>query len=95
MYPRAELYADGGPAVVHLTPRGAATRKRNCSSRTSAHAGVCDVRTWEELMGPEGRPEHLSQIFSYDSDDEDLEAQGDGKVYLLGEQRWASRTLMQ
>ena len=56
-------------------------------------SGVCDEHTWLLLMGQDAQPEHLDKVFSGESDDEDLEGSGEGKVYLLGEQRWATRSL--
>lgn len=57
-------------------------------------SGVCCEATWAVLMGKGGAPEHIDKVFSHDSDDEDLEEQGEGRVYLMGEQRW-SRALVQ
>jgi peptidoglycan hydrolase-like protein with peptidoglycan-binding domain len=51
--------------------------------------GVCDRETWKALMGTTARPQDIENVFSGDSDDEDLEEQGVGRVYLLGEQRWS------
>jgi peptidoglycan hydrolase-like protein with peptidoglycan-binding domain len=51
--------------------------------------GVCDVETWTALLGPKAQPQDIENVFSGDSDDEDLEEQGVGRVYLLGEQRWS------
>eukprot|EP00892_Ulva_mutabilis_P012576 jgi/Ulvmu1/9691/UM055_0029.1 len=51
--------------------------------------GVCDVATWHALMGDNAKPQDIDLVFSGDSDDEDLEQIADGRVYLLGEQRWS------
>jgi hypothetical protein len=53
--------------------------------------GACDMATWKVLMGADARPEDIDKVFSGDSDDEDMEEQGLGRVYLMGEHRWATR----
>lgn len=53
-------------------------------------SGVCDAITWMALLGKDATPNDLGVLVSGDSDDEDL---GDtqGKVWLIGEQRWEDR----
>lgn len=51
-------------------------------------SGVCDALTWRALLGPDATPEGIDLVFSGDSDDEDME-ETEGRVYLLGEQRWS------
>ena len=57
--------------------------------------GVCDVNTWKMLLGPDAKPEHLRDLRSGDSYDEDLShVEGEERVWLLGEQRWENRRRM-
>jgi hypothetical protein len=54
--------------------------------------GVTCARTWRALLGPDARPEDLERPVEKDEGtyDEDLTlAAGEGRVWLLGEQRWA------
>ena len=46
-------------------------------------SGICCEATWRRLMGAGGTPQDIDKVFSGDSEDEDLEQQGDGRVYLL------------
>jgi hypothetical protein len=54
-------------------------------------SGACDERTWVALLGPGASPADLASLRSGNSDDDDL-AEGDGRVWLLGEQRWENRS---
>jgi hypothetical protein len=51
---------------------------------------VCDAATWRALLGGGDHisPADIDSVWSGGSDDEDLDT-SDGRVYLLGEQRWA------
>jgi peptidoglycan hydrolase-like protein with peptidoglycan-binding domain len=51
-------------------------------------SGATCVRTWQALMPPGSVPNDLSSVKSGHSDDEDLAEPGEGRVWLLGEQRW-------
>ena len=50
--------------------------------------GVADERTWQRLMKPGAEPADIHRIISNDATDDDMQA-SEGKVWLLGEQRWA------
>jgi peptidoglycan hydrolase-like protein with peptidoglycan-binding domain len=51
-------------------------------------SGAACVRTWQALM-PEGSvPNDILSVQSGHSDDDDLAEPGEGRVWLLGEQRW-------
>lgn len=52
-------------------------------------SGVCDAATWRGLLGPAAMPADIDAVRSGGSDDEDLD-DDTGRVYLLGEQRWAT-----
>lgn len=49
--------------------------------------GVADVGTWKKLM-PGSGPSDILGLIGNDETDDDMQA-SDGKVWLLGEQRWA------
>jgi len=51
-------------------------------------SGATCVRTWQALMPPGSVPNDLLTVQSGHSDDEDLAEPGEGRVWLLGEQRW-------
>ena len=50
--------------------------------------GVADVRTWQTLMKPGAEPSDIMSLVSNDDTDDDMQA-SEGKIWLLGEQRWA------
>ena len=50
--------------------------------------GVADERTWQRLMKPGAEPADIHKVISNDETDDDMQA-SEGKVWLLGEQRWA------
>lgn len=50
--------------------------------------GVADEGTWQRLMKPEAEPADIHKVISNDETDDDMQA-SEGKVWLLGEQRWA------
>lgn len=50
--------------------------------------GVADERTWQKLMKPGAEPTDIHRVISNDETDDDMQA-SEGKVWLLGEQRWA------
>lgn len=51
-------------------------------------SGATCVRTWQALMPPGSVPNDLLSVQSGHSDDDDLAEPGEGRVWLLGEQRW-------
>jgi peptidoglycan hydrolase-like protein with peptidoglycan-binding domain len=53
-------------------------------------SGVSCAATWRLLLGEGATPGDLATLRSGNSDDEDLEFQGD-RVWLIGEQRWENR----
>lgn len=55
---------------------------------TLPETGVTDVRTWKKLMHPGAEPSDILALYSNDETDDDMQA-CEGKVWLLGEQRWA------
>lgn len=71
-----------GPTTV-----SALTTFQACSGLPES--GVCDEATWHALLGANAKPEDIDLVFSGDSDDEDMDQISDGRVYLLGEQRWS------
>ncbi|CAL5223600.1 g6139 [Coccomyxa viridis] len=50
--------------------------------------GVADVGTWKTLMKDGAEPSDVLSLQSEDDTDDDMQA-SDGKIWLLGEQRWA------
>lgn len=50
--------------------------------------GVADAGTWKKLMHPKTEPSDILALCSNDETDDDMQA-SEGKVWLLGEQRWA------
>ncbi len=50
--------------------------------------GVADVGTWKVLMRDGAEPSDILSLQSEDDTDDDMQA-SDGKIWLLGEQRWA------
>ena len=57
------------------------------------YARGLQARTWQALLGDSATPEMIDKIFSGESDDEDMGQLGEGMVWLLGEQRWAVRSV--
>ncbi|EFJ50292.1 hypothetical protein VOLCADRAFT_103883 [Volvox carteri f. nagariensis] len=70
---------------------------QSCSS--IPESGVCDERTWRALLGREASPAdlylvRLNKVNSDDEDggfDDDMDGISQGRVWLLGEQRWERR----
>ena len=50
--------------------------------------GVADVRTWQTVMTPGAEASDIMSLVSNDDTDDDMQA-SEGKIWLLGEQRWA------
>lgn len=50
--------------------------------------GVADAGTWQKLMKPGSEPIDVLSMHGNDETDDDMQA-SEGKVWLLGEQRWA------
>ena len=51
-------------------------------------SGAACVKTWQALMPPGSVPQDILSVQSGNSDDDDLAEPGEGRVWLLGEQRW-------
>ncbi len=49
---------------------------------------MADVGTWKKLMPAGAEPSDILALYSNDETDDDMQA-SQGKVWLLGEQRWA------
>ena len=54
--------------------------------------GVADEATWIALMPAGALPSDIENVQSGGSDDDDLSETSEGRVWLLGEQRWARTT---
>ena len=50
--------------------------------------GVADIATWKALMKSGSEPSDILSMHGDDATDDDMQA-SDGKIWLLGEQRWA------
>ncbi len=50
--------------------------------------------TWQALLGPEAKPIDAKILVMNNETDEDMTADHEGAVYLVGEQRWARKPQM-
>jgi len=47
--------------------------------------------TWQALLGPNAKPIDAKILVMNNETDEDMTADHEGAVYLVGEQRWARK----
>ena len=55
-------------------------------------SGVCTSDTWQALLGPNATPADAKMLIMNDATDDDMTADHEGMVYLVGEQRWARKS---
>ncbi len=48
--------------------------------------------TWQALLGPDAKPINAKILVMNNETDEDMTADHEGAVYLVGEQRWARKS---
>ena len=54
-------------------------------------SGVVTSDTWQALLGPNATPVDARNLVMNDETDEDMTADHEGCVYLVGEQRWSRK----
>ncbi|KAA6429578.1 MAG: hypothetical protein FRX49_00014 [Trebouxia sp. A1-2] len=57
-------------------------------------SGVVTSDTWQALLGPNAKPIDAKILVMNNETDEDMTADHEGAVYLVGEQRWARKPQM-
>ncbi|KAL0047709.1 hypothetical protein WJX82_010029 [Trebouxia sp. C0006] len=55
-------------------------------------SGVVTSDTWQALLGPDAKPIDAKILVMNNETDEDMTADHEGAVYLVGEQRWARKS---
>lgn len=67
----------------------------HCGVQASANlpeSGVVTSDTWQALLGKDAKPIDAKSLAQNDETDDDMTANHDGMVYLIGEQRWERRS---
>lgn len=55
-------------------------------------SGVVTSDTWQALLGKDAKPTDAKKLALNDGTDDDMTANHDGMVYLIGEQRWERKS---
>lgn len=62
------------------------------ASANLPESGVVTSDTWQALLGKDAKPIDAKNLAQNDETDDDMTANHDGMVYLIGEQRWERRS---
>lgn len=62
------------------------------ASANLPESGVVTSETWLALLGRDAKPIDAKKLALNDETDDDMTAEHDGMVYLIGEQRWERRS---